>query len=284
VAPEQVVLGNGAAELLQSAALALLSAGDEIVMPWPSYPLYPLMATRARAKPVSVTSDRGADHHCADLAGAVTQRTRALVICNPNDPTGHYLPADELGRLLAVLPERVFVLLDEALVHFQDADDLDACLRLVNAFPRLLVVRTFSKAYGLSGLRVGYAVGSDADLLGTIAPVLGVNALSQAAVEYALRGGDDELARRREAVSRERRRLFEALEDLAVDAEPSQANFVWLRARGMDGAELTRRLVEQGVIVAPGGPLGADDHVRITIRDAPATDRLLRALDTALSR
>jgi len=282
VAPEQVVLGNGAAELLQSAALALLSKGDEIVMPWPSYPLYPLMATRAGAKPVSVTSDRGADHHCADLAGAVTHRTRAVVICNPNDPTGHYLPADELGRLLAVLPERVFVLLDEALVHFQDADDLDACLRLVNAFPRLLVVRTFSKAYGLSGLRVGYGVGSDADLLGTIAPVLGVNALSQAAVEYALRGGDPELARRREAVSRERRRLFDALAELPVEAEPSQANFVWMKARGMDGAELTRRLFEQGVIVAPGGPLGADDHVRITIRDTPATDRLVRALQNLL--
>ena len=103
----------------------------------------------------------------------MTHRTRAIVICNPNDPTGHYLPASELGRLLAVLPERVYVLLDEALVHFQDAEEIDACLRLVDAFPRLLVVRTFSKAYGLSGLRAGYAVGSDADLLGTIAPVLG---------------------------------------------------------------------------------------------------------------
>ena len=90
----------------------------------------------------------------------MTDRTRALVICNPNDPTGHYLPAAELGRLLAVLPERVYVLLDEALVHFQDAEELDACLRLVDAFPRLLVVRTFSKVYGLSGLRAGYAVGT----------------------------------------------------------------------------------------------------------------------------
>ena len=282
VAPEQVVLGNGAAELLQSAALTLLSAGDEIVMPWPSYPLYPLMATRARAKPVSVTAE-GERHHGAAIAGAVTERTRALVICNPNDPTGHYLPAAELGPLLAVLPERVYVLLDEALVHFQDVEELDACMKLIEAFPRLLVVRTLSKAYGLSGLRAGYAVGGDADLLGTIAPVLGVNALSQAAVEYALQGGDAELARRREAVSRERARLFEALRELPVDADPSQANFVWLSARGIDGAELTARLLRQGVIVASGGPLGADDHVRITIRDAPATDRLLRALENALS-
>ena len=205
-------------------------------MPWPSYPLYPLMAARARAKPVSVTTKGDDAHHCASLAGAVTERTRALVICNPNDPTGHYLPAAELGRLLAVLPERVHVLLDEALVHFQDAEEQDACLRLVDAFPRLLVVRTFSKVYGLSGLRTGYAVGTDADLLGTIAPVLGVNALSQAAVEHALRTGDDEVRRRRETVSLERARLLEALRGLKVDADPSQANFIWLSARGMEGA------------------------------------------------
>jgi histidinol-phosphate aminotransferase len=282
VAPEQVVLGNGAAELLQAAALALLSAGDEVVMPWPSYPLYPLMAARARAKPVSVLTKGDDAHHCASLAGAVTERTRALVICNPNDPTGHYLPAAELGRLLAVLPGRVYVLLDEALVHFQDAEEQDACLRLVDAFPRLLVVRTFSKVYGLSGLRTGYAVGTDADLLGTIAPVLGVNALSQAAVEHALRTGDDEVRRRRESVSLERARLLAALRDLKVDADASQANFVWLSARGVEGADLADRLRRQGVIVAAGGPLGADDHVRATVRDAPATDRLMRALENAL--
>jgi len=282
VAAEQVVLGNGAAEMLHTAALTLLSQGDELVMPWPSYPLYPLMATRARARPVTVSTESADAHHCAALAGAVTHRTRAIVICNPNDPTGHYLPASELGRLLAVLPERVYVLLDEALVHFQDAEDIDACLRLVSAFPRLLVVRTFSKAYGLSGLRAGYAVGSDADLMGTIAPVLGVNALTQAAVEYALQAGDAELTRRRDAVSRERARLFQALGDLPVDADPSQANFLWVRAHSMDGAQLADRLRRQGVLVAAGGPLGADDHVRITVRDAPATDRLLRALEIAL--
>ncbi len=174
------------------------------------------------------------------------------------------------------------MLLDEALVHFQDAEEEDACLRLVDAFPRLLVVRTFSKVYGLSGLRTGYAVGTDADLLGTIAPVLGVNALSQAAVEHALRTGDDEVRRRRESVSLERARLLAALRDLKVDAEPSQANFIWLSAKGVEGADLADRLRRQGVIVAAGGPLGADDHVRATVRDAPATDRLMRALENAL--
>jgi histidinol-phosphate/aromatic aminotransferase/cobyric acid decarboxylase-like protein len=112
--------------------------------------------------------------------------------------------------------------------------------------------------------------------------VLGVNALTQAAVEHALRIGDNEIDRRREAVSRERERLLAALGDLGVHANESQANFIWLRAPGVSGAELADRLRRQGVIVAPGGPLGTDDHVRATVRDEPATDRLVRALGNAL--
>ncbi len=273
IAPERIALGNGAAELLQSAAMALLSQGDELLMPWPSYPLYPLMAAHAYARP----------HPCerARLLDEVSERTRAVVICNPNDPTGDHMRSDELGELLSGLPEHVHVLLDEALVHFQDVEDVDACLRLTEAFPRLLVVRTFSKAYGLSGLRVGYAVSGDASLLAAVAPVLGVNALSQAAVEHALRTGDAEIDSRRQAVSRERARLLDALAELPVDVSPTQANFVWLAARGMSGDQLAHSLRRQGVIVAAGGPLGADDHVRATVRDAAATDRLLRALKVA---
>ena len=200
VEPERIVLGNGAAELLQAAAMVLLGRDDELAMPWPSYPLYPLMAARAGAKPVAVD---GPD----DLAGAVTPRTRAIAICNPNDPTGEYWPSARLAALLADLPEGVHVLLDEALVHFQDAEDRDACLRLTGEHPNLTVFRTFSKIYGLSGLRAGYAVGGSTELLDAIAPVLGVNALTQSAVVQALKIGGPEVERRREAVLRERARL-----------------------------------------------------------------------------
>ncbi|HYN90589.1 MAG TPA: aminotransferase class I/II-fold pyridoxal phosphate-dependent enzyme [Thermoleophilaceae bacterium] len=274
VEPEQIVLGNGAAELLQAAALALLSPGDELVMPWPSYPLYPLMAARAGATPVSV------DH--GPLLEAVSERTRAVVICNPNDPTGTYIPSEELGGLLSGLPEGVHVLLDEALVQFQDVEDVDACLRLVDAFPRLLVVRTFSKIYGLSGLRAGYAIGSDARVLAAVAPVLGVNALTQAAVEHALRNYDAEIERRRHAVSRERRHLIDALRAMGADVTDSQANFLWISIRDLSGDELANALRRQGVIVAPGGPLGEDHHVRAAILGEQATQRLLRAVENVL--
>ena len=274
VEPEQIALGNGAAELLQSAALALLTPGSELVTPWPSYPLYPLLAAHAGARPVFAANG---------LAGEeLGERTRVVVICNPNDPTGAYIRSEELGRLLAGLPEHVHVLLDEALVHFQDAEDVDACLRLVDAFPRLLVVRTFSKIYGLSGLRAGYAVGSDAGLLAAVAPVLGVNALTQAALEHALRTGDREIERRHSAVARERGRLTEGLRALGADVADSQANFVWVRAPAMSGDALAVALRRQGVVVAPGGPLGADDHVRITVLNEAATTRVLRAYENAV--
>jgi histidinol-phosphate aminotransferase len=275
VSPDQIALGNGAAELLQSAALALLSPGDELVMPWPSYPLYPLMAAHAGAKPVSVED--------GDVPAAIGSNTRALVLCNPNDPTGTYTSSEDLGALLSALPEHVYVLLDEALVHFQDIEETDACLRLVDAFPRLLVVRTFSKVYGLSGLRAGYAVGSDARLLAAVAPVLGVNALTQAAVEHALRHGDVEVDRRRRTVARERSALTEGLRALGADVTDSQANFLWIRVRDLSGDELANALRKQGVIVAPGGPLGEDHHIRAAIRNEQASKRLLRAIENVLT-
>lgn len=282
VAAERIVVGNGAAELLQAAAVALMSDGDELLTPWPSYPLYPRMAARAGGRPVTVDAGGGAVGE--RLTAAVGDRTRLVVVCNPNDPTGAYLPAGEIASLAGRLPERAHLVVDEALVHFQDVQDTDAVLRLTDAFPRLLVVRTFSKIYGLSGLRAGYAVGSSASasLLDSIAPVLGVNALTQAAVEQALKIGDAEVARRRGAVLRERARLLDALQALPVEVAESQANFVWLRAPGLSGTELAARLRAGGVIVAPGAALGAGDHIRAAVRDTGATERLLRALEGAL--
>jgi histidinol-phosphate aminotransferase len=281
---ERIVVGNGAAELLQSAAHALLAGGGELVTPWPSYPLYPLMAARAGGRPVAVdlTEDR---LDARRTLAAIGENTRALVICNPNDPTGTYLTADELAGLIGRVPEHVHVLLDEAFVHFQDIEAEDACLRLTDSFARLTVFRTFSKAYGLSGLRIGYAVGSrdSADLLTRIAPVLGVNALSQAAASYAVGIADREIAQRRALVAEQRKALMTELPGLGVEATPSQANFLWIKVAGISGADLAARLERERVLVAPGGPLGADDHVRAAVRGDGEASRLLLALSRALS-
>ena len=277
--PGQFVLGNGAGDLLQTAALTLLTPEDELVTPWPSYPLFPLMARRAGARPVPVALEDG-HLELEALAAAVNDRTRVITICNPNDPTGTYLSSDFLAELLLRLPDRVWVLLDEAIVHFQNHEDEDACLRLVEDFPSLLVFRSFSNAYALSGLRAGYAVGSPdaAQLLEALTPVLGVNALTQAAVESALRQGDAELARRRDLVIEQRRRVEMELARLALDVPQSEAHFVWLRVNGMTSAELAAAFQRAGVIVFSGSVLGDAEHVRVSLKNGPATDRFLAVL------
>jgi histidinol-phosphate aminotransferase len=280
---DQIVIGNGATELLQTAAYLLLSQGDELITPWPSYSLYPVIALRAGARPIPVDLTNGRADPDALLA-AVNDRTRVLVLCNPNDPTGTYLDSQTVGAFLSRLPEHVHVLLDEAYIQFQDVEDEDATLRLVEAFPRLLAFRTFSKAYGLSGLRAGYVVGSPAasSLLGALAPVRGVNVLTQAAVAQALKLGDREIAGRRRMVIEQRRRLQEALRELPIEAPESQTNFVWMRPTTIGGVELANRLEQARVHVAPGGPLGDDDHVRVAIGNGAATERLVWALHQAL--
>lgn len=277
---EQFVLGNGAGDLLQTAALALLSPEDELLTPWPSYPLYPLMARRAGARPVPVALDGFGAVDVEALLAATTERTRIVCICNPNDPTGTYLESEALVELLSQLPERVHVFLDEALIHFQTRESEDASLRLVEEFSSLLVFRSFSSAYGLSGVRAGYAVGSrDATgLLEALTPALGVNSMTQAAVEAAVQRCDRELARRRERVAEQRQRVTDELARLGVRAAPSEANFVWLRVDGKTSIELATAFQRAGVIVFTGSGLGDPEHVRVSLKDTAATERFLTVL------
>ncbi|MBA2763474.1 MAG: aminotransferase class I/II-fold pyridoxal phosphate-dependent enzyme [Thermoleophilaceae bacterium] len=271
---ERIAFGNGSTELLQAAALRLLREDDELVTPWPSYPLYPLMAHAAGARPVPVES-------VAAIGEAVGPRTRIAALCNPNDPTGTYTPAATIEGLAASLPEHVHLLVDEAYVQFQDVEPADAVLRLTDSHPRVIVFRTFSKIYGLSGLRAGYAVGSSeaGPLLAAIAPVLGVNALTQAGVAHALKIGDPEIARRRDLVIEQRARLLAVMPRTAIDAQPSEANFLRMSSGGLSGAELSARLLRQGIRVAHGDHIG-ERQVRVAIRGAAATGRLITALET----
>jgi histidinol-phosphate aminotransferase len=280
VETRRVAVGNGAAELLETTARTLLGPGDELVTPWPSYPLYPLMARRAGAQAVPVP---GRDHDA--LLGAISGHTRMVVLCNPNDPTGAYAPVAELARLADELPERVVLCIDEALIDYVDAEPAGRSLALLDDHERVLVFRSFSKIYGLAGIRIGYALGGEGSeaLMEHIAPPLGVGAPAQAGALEALRKCGPQVAGRRAVVIRERARLLEALAGLPVDAEPSQANVIWLSAPGIEGAELARRLEHRGVIVTPGGAFGATDHVRASVQSPQATDRLLRALETALA-
>jgi histidinol-phosphate aminotransferase len=281
VEPERLILGNGAAELLAAATRALISPGQQLLTPWPSYPLYPLMARRAHGQAKRVSG--GID---ALLAGAQDPDVRVIALASPNDPTGELTPSAELRRLLDGLPDGVAVLLDEALVDFADAQPSSSSLELLATHPRLLVFRSFSKAWGLAGLRIGYAIGGPGSeqLLAELDPDLGVSEVSQGGALEALRTCSDVVERRVRTICEERPRAIAALRERGFEVTDSQANFLWAAHPSIPGAELATRMARTGVLIAAGDALGEPGHVRIALASPRATDRLLNAVDKALEQ
>jgi histidinol-phosphate aminotransferase len=272
----RLILGNGAAELLSSATRALIEPGQRLLTSWPSYPLYPIMARRAHGQAVPVSG--GVDEL---LQAAQEPEVRVVVLASPNDPTGELLSTASLERLLDGLPDGLAVLLDEALVEFADAQPTNASVALLERYPRLLVFRSFSKAWGLAGLRVGYALGGPGseDLLAELEPDLGVSEVSQAGAMEALRGCTALVERRVRTIAAERPRLAAALRERGFEVADSQANFLWVAHPDVEGDELAGRLAQRAVLVAAGSALGEPQHVRVALRNAAATDRLLSAID-----
>jgi histidinol-phosphate aminotransferase len=272
----RLILGNGAAELLSSATRALIEPGQRLLTSWPSYPLYPIMARRAHGQAVPVSG--GVDEL---LQAAQEPEVRVVVLASPNDPTGELLSTASLERLLDGLPDGLAVLLDEALVEFADAQPTNASVALLERYPRLLVFRSFSMVWGLAGLRVGYALGGPGseDLLAELEPDLGVSEVSQAGAMEALRGCAALVERRVRTIAAERPRLAAALRERGFEVSDSQANFLWVAHPDVEGDELAGRLAQRAVLVAAGSALGEPQHVRVALRNAAATDRLLSAID-----
>jgi len=288
VDPERLILGNGAADLLSAATRALLEPGQLLLTRWPSYPLYPIMARRAHGRAVPVHADAGAGAAAGvDALLEAAERepdVRAIALASPNDPTGELLPAAELRRLLEQLPASVAVLLDESLVEFADAQPSSSSLELLEQHPRLLVFRSFSKAWGLAGLRIGYAIGApgSGELLAELAPDLGVSEISQAGAYAALHDCSELIDRRVRTICEERPRVIDGLRALRFDVTDSQANFVWAAHHQLQGGEIAARLARAGVLVAAGDALGEPRHVRIALRSPAASDRLLSTVEKAL--
>jgi histidinol-phosphate aminotransferase len=277
--PGRVAVGNGSCELLLAAAEALAEPGAEILYAWPAFSMYPYLPALTGAREVRVPLAAGDVHDLEAMAAEVTAATQLLIICNPNNPTGTHIPAAEIGAFCERVPAHVTVVLDEAYVEFQTDDDPDASLDLLADFPNLVVLRTFSKCYGLAGLRVGYAIGSAGfrAAVDAVRQPFSVNALAQAAGAEAILHQDDVL-RRVEGTVAERLRVEEALRGMGLATADTQANFSWLDLGDADEATVVAGLAERQVAVRPGTPLGDPGHLRVTYGTAAENDRFLQGL------
>ena len=283
VAPGAVAVGNGSCELLFAAADALLEPGAEVVYAWPSFSVYPQLAAQSGARAIEVPLDADYRHDLEAMAREVTVATRMLLVCNPNNPTGTALPVDEIDAFVGSLPRHVAVLLDEAYVEFNTLQDPDESLALVRKHPNLVILRTFSKVYGLAGLRVGYAVGAEdfRVAVDTVRQPFSVSTLAQAGAIEALRHVD-ELERRVERTVVERLHVEEELGERGLPVAESQANFSWFSLGDRDEDAVMEGLAKRGVIVRGGKALGAEGFIRVTYGTRAENDRFLAALDEAL--
>jgi histidinol-phosphate aminotransferase len=286
LAPSRVAIGNGSCELLLSAAEALLEPGAEIVYAWPSFSMYPHLAAASGARAIEVPLDADGRHDLDAMAAEVTHATRMVLVCNPNNPTATALPIDAIDEFVGSVPRHVAVFLDEAYVEFSTLQDPDESLPLLAKHPNLVLLRTFSKVYGLCGLRVGYSLAGGDDFRTAVDIVrqpFSVNALALAAAAEALEH-QDEVATRVERTAIERLHVEEELGERGLETTDSEANFSWVSLGERDEAAILKGLAQQGVIVRGGGALGSEGHLRVTYGTRLENERFLRALDQVLAQ
>jgi histidinol-phosphate aminotransferase len=282
VGADQLVLGNGSNEILQLVARAFLNPGDEVVVAQYAFAIFTTEAVSAGGRVVTVP----AKHWGADLPAmraAVGERTRLVFLANPNNPTGTWHRAAELLAFLEALPEHVVVVLDEAYCEYVSEPDYPNGLAWLARFPNLIVSRTFSKIYGLAGLRLGYGVASVemADLLNRLREPFSVNNLALAAGVAAL-ADDEHVTRSRELNAQGLTQLADACQRLGLDFIPSVGNFIAVDV-GRPAGPVYEALLRAGIIVRPLAPYGMPRHLRITIGTPQQMQRLLAALPNALT-
>ncbi|WEK60384.1 MAG: histidinol-phosphate transaminase [Candidatus Microbacterium colombiense] len=274
-----ITVGAGSVELAAQLIHAVAGDGDEVMFAWRSFEAYPSLVRIAGATPVAVPLDADHAHDLDAMLAAITPRTRLIFVCNPNNPTGTVVGADALERFVAAVPQDVLVVIDEAYVHFDrtpyvDGEQGGAGVALFRRHPHVAVLHTFSKAYGLAGLRIGYAIAPAevADNQRKVAVPFGVTDLAQIAAIASL-DAEDELAIRIDEVVAQRDRLHGLLTEAGWPAVVSEANFVWVPA-GERTEDLERLLAEGGVITRAFSGEG----VRISAGSEVDIDRVAAAL------
>ena len=287
VPTDRIALGTGSCELILAAGDALLEPGAEVAYAWPAFSVYPHLGAASGARAVEVPLNDAAEHDLDAIAAEITVATRLVLICNPNNPTGTALPLEAIDAFLAKVPAHVCVILDEAYVEFSLViGDTYASLPLLDKYPNLVILRTFSKVYGLAGLRVGYGLcGSDSfrTAVDQVRQPFYLTSAAQAAAVEALRY-QDEVERRVVAVVAARTSVTEELRERGLWVADSDANFLWVKvAEDGDDAPVVAGLQERGVLVRGGTPLGGPGHIRVTLGTPEENQKFLTALGEVLA-
>jgi histidinol-phosphate aminotransferase len=283
---DRIALGNGSCDILLSAGEALLEPGAEVVYAWPAFSVYPHLAAASGARAIEVPLD-GEDRHDLDaIAAEITVATRLVLVCNPNNPTSTALELDEIAAFMERVPRHVCVILDEAYCEFALVlGDPFASVELLRRWPNLVLLRTFSKVYGLAGLRVGYGLCGSAEFRTAVDQVrqpFYLGAPAQAAALEALAHQDaveDRVARTLAA----RIELEAGVRELGLWVADSEANFIWLRLPEADDpaaeeGRIVAGLAERGVLVRAGGSLGRAGALRVTVGTEPENAKFVAAL------
>jgi len=272
VTPDEIIVGAGSVALLAQLISAAATVGDEVVFPWRSFEAYPGLITVAGATAVPVPLTAQSRHDFSAMAAAVTDRTRVIMVCTPNNPTGTVVTADEFAAFMAAVPTDLLVILDEAYAEFVDDPFAVDGAALVRRYPNLVILRTFSKAYGLAGLRVGYAIGpvSVLDAARSTAIPLGVTEAAQRAVLAAMQVEPELIARVRELAVR-RDKVQAALREQGWAVPVSQGNFVWLPT-GPATAAASEAFAAAGIVAR----VFASEGIRVSIGEAESVASLVR--------
>ena len=281
IAQDHIVLGNGSNDVLEMAARAFLAAGASAVYSQHAFAVYPLATQATGAEGIEVPA-REFGHDLNAMAAAIRADTRIVFMANPNNPTGTWIAPDAVLEFLRKVPSNVLVVLDEAYNEYLEPHLRGDSARWLEEFPNLAISRTFSKAYGLAGLRIGYALVRPqvADLMNRVRQPFNVSHLAQVAAVAAL--ADQEFVQKSYALNRDgMRMLTEAFRRLGLSWIPSHANFVSFRVG--DGAGVFQRLLRLGVIVRPVGAYGMPEHLRVSIGTQAENQRFLAALETTLA-
>ncbi|MFC2947465.1 histidinol-phosphate transaminase [Virgibacillus sediminis] len=284
VTKEQVIVTNGADELITLVSEAFLEEGDEIIVPFPSFSEYDFGAQLMGAEVVPVQLEEDFQFDVDKMISAITDKTKLIYICSPNNPTGTYLPKSDLEKLLQAMPEHVLMVYDAAYSHYATAEDYTDGVEYVKAGYPIIALQTFSKIYGLAGVRVGFGVAPDY-VIQTILKVkepFNVNALAQAAAAAAI-SDEKHIEASREMNIKGADQLYHLFSELGLSYIQTQANFV-LVDLGPDAKKVNDELLTKGVIVRYGNTWGMPEHVRVSIGTQEENQFFAEALRSILNK